>query len=344
MLPPAGPIESAAPAQKGASAAPTLPPGGAIDGAPSHEKVTGATSTLRPGGAPPPTPPSDEDDIEPGPMTLRSHALRTVIQPPPTKETRRSLSVRLQEGVHGKVPLFLFPPVGGTVYTYMELTRHLRADRPVYAFRASGTEPGEPIYEEIPVMAARYMDEVLKVQPEGPYLLGGHSGGGTIAYEMACQLAERRSEPILVWMADSGFTTQYQRMNVIGVEQVLDNLRAFKDIAPRTWNTFTAALADDPMLRELVVSNYKALACYHPKRTSAEVVYIRAAERDAVLDKHPEAGWMDLAAGPFTVHNAPGNHMTMIEAPCAVALARIVQQHMDLFFTKDTPVTIAREM
>ncbi len=37
--------------------------------------------------------------------------------------------------------------------------------------------------------AARdYLEEVRTVQPEGPYLLGGFSGGGITAYEMARQL------------------------------------------------------------------------------------------------------------------------------------------------------------
>jgi thioesterase domain-containing protein/aryl carrier-like protein len=262
-------------------------------------------------------------------------ALAMSLAPPliPPLATREKLMVRLADGAPGKAPLFLVQPVGGTVYTYLELQRHLRGDRPIYAFRASGMEPGEPIYTDIPAMASRCLEEVLSVQPEGPYLLGGHSGGGTIAYEMACQLADRGPASTLVWMADSGFTTQYQRMNVTGIEHVLEALSAFKDIAPKIWRSFTIALADDSVLREIVVANYKALASYNPKRTTADVVYIRARERDAVLDKHPEVGWMDLVDGDFAAHNAPGNHLTMLDRPFAATLARIVQRHVDQFLS-----------
>lgn len=262
-------------------------------------------------------------------------AQHSALPEPASARPRHNLVVCLQAGSTGRIPLFLLPPVGGTVFTYMELGRHFHADLPVYAFRSSGLEPGEPIYKDIHAMAARYLEEVLAIQTQGPYILGGHSGGGTISYEMASLLAQRGATRTLVWMADTGFTTQYQRMNVTSVKQVLENLKAFKDIAPSIWQTFTTALTNDAVLREIVVRNYEALASYRPGRTAADVVYIRARERDAVLDLHPESEWMELVDGAFTAHNGPGNHLSMIEAPCAAALARIVQQHVDQFLGDD---------
>jgi len=37
-------------------------------------------------------------------------------------------------------------------------------------------------------MARDYLADVRRVQPQGPYLLGGFSGGGLVAFEMARQL------------------------------------------------------------------------------------------------------------------------------------------------------------
>jgi thioesterase domain-containing protein/acyl carrier protein len=39
-------------------------------------------------------------------------------------------------------------------------------------------------------MAAHYVEGVLRTQPDGPYWLGGYSGGGAIAFEMARQMIE----------------------------------------------------------------------------------------------------------------------------------------------------------
>ena len=47
-------------------------------------------------------------------------------------------------------------------------------------------------------MASDYLAEVRRVQPEGPYLLGGFSGGGLTAYEMARQLLAAGEEVALL--------------------------------------------------------------------------------------------------------------------------------------------------
>lgn len=41
---------------------------------------------------------------------------------------------------------------------------------------------------ENPALAACYVDEILTVQPEGPYLLGGYCVGGFVAFKTAQQL------------------------------------------------------------------------------------------------------------------------------------------------------------
>ena len=57
----------------------------------------------------------------------------------------------------------------------------------------------------IETMAAVYVDALLQVQPEGPYLLGGFSFGGPIALEMArCLRAQGRDVALLV-LIDSKF-------------------------------------------------------------------------------------------------------------------------------------------
>ena len=40
-------------------------------------------------------------------------------------------------------------------------------------------------------MASAYLPKIREVQPAGPYLLGGYSGGGLVAFEMAQLLTPR---------------------------------------------------------------------------------------------------------------------------------------------------------
>ena len=46
-------------------------------------------------------------------------------------------------------------------------------------------------------MAHDYLAEISAVQPRGPYLLGGFSGGGIAAYEMARQLIAVRPSSMI---------------------------------------------------------------------------------------------------------------------------------------------------
>src|SRR5262249_55453963 len=60
-----------------------------------------------------------------------------------------------------------------------------------------------PMFTAIESMAAHYVEELRAVQPEGPYLLGGWSMGGVVAFEMAQQLQRLEQEVKLLALVDS---------------------------------------------------------------------------------------------------------------------------------------------
>ncbi len=59
------------------------------------------------------------------------------------------------------------------------------------------------VIDSIPEAARVYVEAIRQVQPHGPYMLGGHSSGGNIAFEMAQQLRAQGEEVKLVVMLDS---------------------------------------------------------------------------------------------------------------------------------------------
>ena len=65
----------------------------------------------------------------------------------------------------------------------------------VFGLQASGIDGVSAPGESIEQMAQTYLDDIRAVQPHGPYLLAGYSGGGVIAFEMARRL-EAAGEPI----------------------------------------------------------------------------------------------------------------------------------------------------
>jgi len=102
-----------------------------------------------------------------------------------------------------KTPLFLIHGAGLNVLLYQSLTHHLKDDRPIYAFQAKGLDGSRELSNNIEEMADDYIEEIKKVQPNGPYMLLGFSLGGFIAFDMAKKLANKGNEVSFAGVIDS---------------------------------------------------------------------------------------------------------------------------------------------
>ncbi|HEV2736909.1 MAG TPA: amino acid adenylation domain-containing protein, partial [Longimicrobiaceae bacterium] len=108
--------------------------------------------------------------------------------------------LRLGDGAG--TPFFCVHAAGGMAAAYLRLARR-QDDRPFYGLQARGLAPGETPAGSVEEMAARYVEAVRSVQPRGPYLLGGWSVGGTVAWEMAQRLRAAGEEVALLALIDS---------------------------------------------------------------------------------------------------------------------------------------------
>ncbi|WP_437297431.1 amino acid adenylation domain-containing protein [Sorangium sp. So ce426] len=240
---------------------------------------------------------------------------------------RGRLIVPLHVGSHRRAPLFLVQPIGGTIFIYRELARQMGAELSIYGIRASGMEPDEPVFTEIPAMAARYVQELRAIQPEGPYLLGGHSAGGVIAYEMAQQLlAEGKKAQLL--LLDTGSLASVRGASIESADDVLRQLIGLKDAAPKAYQGFVAALQEDAPFRAIVLSTWRAMTRYEPRPTEASVLFVRARDQLDASESDDVDYWRDLARGRFVMHQVPGNHFTMMEPPQVASVARVVRAHI----------------
>jgi thioesterase domain-containing protein len=67
------------------------------------------------------------------------------------------------------------------------MARALGPDRPFYALEPYRFE-GLAVPPRLQAIAAAHLKSLRRVQPQGPYLLGGWCNGALLAYEIACQL------------------------------------------------------------------------------------------------------------------------------------------------------------
>jgi amino acid adenylation domain-containing protein len=102
-----------------------------------------------------------------------------------------------------KPPLFLVHGAEGNVLLYRQLIQNLGPDQPVYGLQSQHLSGDVFFHTTIQDMAAQYVKEIIAVQPDGPYVLGGYCLGGTIAYEMAQQLTALAKNVELVVLLDT---------------------------------------------------------------------------------------------------------------------------------------------
>jgi thioesterase domain-containing protein len=123
-------------------------------------------------------------------------------------------------------PLFMVAGMFGNVLNLSHMAHLLGEDRPFYALQARGLYGDAEPHESFEAMAEDYLREVRQVQPEGPYLLGGFSGGGIVAYEMARQLLDAGETVLQVILLDTPITEPSPLSFADRVEMTLHGLRA----------------------------------------------------------------------------------------------------------------------
>ncbi len=112
--------------------------------------------------------------------------------------------VPMHQGEGGKkTPFFLVAGMFGNVLNLRHLANLVGDDRPFYGLQARGLYGNDTPHDTFAEAAADYIAEMRQVQPEGPYLLGGFSGGGLTAYEIMHQLETMGEKVALLVMLDT---------------------------------------------------------------------------------------------------------------------------------------------
>jgi thioesterase domain-containing protein/malonyl CoA-acyl carrier protein transacylase/acyl carrier protein len=260
-----------------------------------------------------------------------------------------ALMVELQAGDPARKPLVLLHPVGGHVYFYRQLVRHLDPQLPVYGIRAQGVEGEAEPLTSVAEMARVYTAALQALQPQGPYYLGGASFGGTLAYAMAQQLLTQGEEMAFLALIDTpsqGHMPEpfeetidilFYMLKVGEDEEIeIDALRAMNETQQleffmqrsrqSSW-TF-ASLQELKTVLKLFKSNERAMWNYAPSAYPGKLHYFLARERDAFNAQTPAQGWLGLAEQGIEIYTVPGNHISMNEEPHVQHLARCLEQSL----------------
>ena len=138
-----------------------------------------------------------------GPSGNRSPApiASEVAQPGP--DTPYATSVLLQKSSKtARKTLFLFPDGSGSATSYASLPK-ISSNVIVYGLSCPWMKIPQDMRCSLEPLTTKYLAEIRRQQPSGPYYFGGWSAGGICAYEAAQQLARNGEETARLILIDS---------------------------------------------------------------------------------------------------------------------------------------------
>jgi len=96
---------------------------------------------------------------------------------------------------------------------YSALAGHLGSDQPFYAIQDPFLTADDDAPKTVEDIAQVYLKEILEIQPNGPYYLGGWSMGGLIAYHLALLLEQSERKVEIVIIVDQKVKEKYGKFN-----------------------------------------------------------------------------------------------------------------------------------
>lgn len=256
--------------------------------------------------------------------------------------------------------LFLFHPVGGSVFCYGELARALGHKYSVYAVEAAGFSPERNALNTelagVEELAGYYLREILKVGV-GDIIFGGWSFGGLLAYETARQYEKtgRASGPVIVLdtLADNrrarhdagldevdllksrlegGFTFDEAKLRAMPRKERLAYLAACGEKSGLLPFGFSSVQMEN--LIRTYRGNAIAAARYEaPAHPTQKILLVRATEVSKYASDFVDDvffGWDKfLARDNITLKWTGGTHETMLFPGLADGVAQHIQEYLD---------------
>jgi enterobactin synthetase component F len=260
-------------------------------------------------------------------------------------------------------PLFCIHPVIGVSMGFSGLLRHLDPMIPVYGLQSRGLRSGVSLPDSIEEIAADYLAQIRRIQPDGPYRLIGRSLGGLIAHSIAGQMQSQGLHVELLAMIDSyvftsaEFAPSRTEADEVGValrfldihltrEHTPQNLQELGKVLLHPDNARSIPQAQgvvklaeeigksDPefvnRLSAVMLNNLKLARQFVPRKVDVDLLYFHATEMtgdlDGIIDRSPSA-WAPFVPA-ILVHELACHHEAVLDPIPAAQIAGRLEQRL----------------
>ncbi|KAI1781130.1 alpha/beta-hydrolase [Hypoxylon cercidicola] len=274
----------------------------------------------------------------PIPVVKRQDLGSTIIDKP-----SQPLAIRLQGNPNARQKVFLLPDGSGSGMAYVQ-TPNLGPDVCLYGLNSPLLHRLIPFNGSIEDLAQVFAAEVRRVQPYGPYILGGWSAGGYHAFEVAKQLIREGQTIEKLILIDSPCRLVFEALPMEVVDYLATN-DLMGNWGSKKTPEWLVKHFDDTIA---AVGKYVPTPMNFPADQMPEVFVIWAS--DVVLGKGQAEqtgldlrkkvtrflledrphfgphGWDELFPGRnLTIAKMPGNHFEVIHPPNVASLGSLLQ-------------------
>lgn len=249
-----------------------------------------------------------------------------------------------------KIPLFFVHGADLNVLLFKPIAEYMAPDQPVYGLQALGINNETSIPATIEEMVKRYIGDMIKAYPEGPYAIAGYSMGGFIGFEIARQLKLMGKKVAFLGIIDT-FAGNYFEGSI--TKRIKHEVNKFAFLLrsvirnPKESLTYQMSVARqkwkerfhrDGYIPENMFTSYEAEiykkyndALDDYKLTEADIrLTLFAVEKKLYYVEDPlTMGWNRFARKGVITHSVPGDHTTVLYPPNNKALAIKIQDVLD---------------
>jgi|GEM_PF-5666593 len=251
----------------------------------------------------------------------------TIAQFPTVVQLAAHLGGGTTEGIvvfnsHGtRPPFFCIAGAGGLALAFRSLAVALGSDQPLYGLQGRGIERRSLPHYTLKGAARYHANQIQRIQPKGPYSLGGHSQGGVEALNVAQELTRRGEQVALLVILDSLVSAAMLPASVASAIEAPGAPGMPK--RPRwstLWRLPFRGLVQFKGVRQFELFYYWGLVQLRFARTLSPwsgptFVAVSELRRTTI-----ESAWRHLCTGSLEVVAISGDHNAMLRGPSATLL------------------------
>jgi thioesterase domain-containing protein len=238
----------------------------------------------------------------------------------------------------GKPPIFGVPGAGD-VFCFRALAQSLGPEQPFFGLQPPGADGRSAPLTRVEELAAYFAEQIQALRPRGPWIIAGKCIGGTVAYELARQLATGGSPVAFLAFFGVPYPTFFNGLNLLrhrienragrvrdrvrllGAQSAKERLEYFR------WRIRLGNAAADPATAlhdKVVAAMVTAVRAYEPRPFPVRIHHFVPCEAWAKRPLIQAERWRAFGA---LVESYPGPHGCTEEEMLLDPYARLFAQH-----------------